>query len=36
MDDYKLSNRSLKKVKLDGHFDGKNKIFFDTDGSKMT
>lgn len=31
-----LSNRQLKKIKLDGHFEGKNKIFFDEDGKPMT
>jgi hypothetical protein len=26
----------MKKIKMDGHFGGKNKIFFDSDGKKYT
>jgi hypothetical protein len=26
----------MKKIKMDGFFGGKNKIFFDSDGKKYT
>jgi len=26
----------MKKIKMDGHFQGKNKIFFDRDGKSYT
>mgnify|MGYP003555223745 CR=1 FL=1 len=27
------SKRQLKKIKNEGHFDGKNKVYFDDDGN---
>ena len=30
------SKRQLKKIKPEGHFEGKNKIFFDEQGNKLT
>lgn len=31
-----ISKNQMKKIKLDGHFQGRNKIFFDRDGKTYT
>ena len=30
------SKRQLKKIKPDGHFEGKNKVYFDEEGQKLS
>jgi len=34
--EFKISKRSLKKVKLDGHYGGRNRIIFDSKGEKTS